>query len=321
MPSNTEMGKAFEYACANALQQNIDNVEIEESEPLATARASFEGLDQQHQTNMQQAALSSVRAIKRLEPMLNSGVDFIIKLQPDSAGMAGDVRDVVIEHDDWNIGFSCKHNHHAVKHSRLSATINFGKEWMDLDCSQNYFDRVVPIFYELRDLRDNSRAEGSPALWSNIENKEETYYKPILNAFMDELKDLDAANQGIVPTRLLQYLIGRHDFYKVIAEDSGHFTRIEAVNIYGTLNTPQNGERPLTRIPQLVLPDRIYHMDYKRNARGTSGNTIEVICNNGWEISMRIHNASSRIEPSLKFDVNLISLPGTIYSQTEPWEE
>lgn len=35
---------------------------------------------------------------------------------------------------------------------------------------------------------------------------------------------------------------------------------------------------------------------------------------------MRIHSASSRVEPSLKFDVNLISLPSSVHTQIEPWE-
>ena len=35
---------------------------------------------------------------------------------------------------------------------------------------------------------------------------------------------------------------------------------------------------------------------------------------------MRIHNASSRVEPLLKFDVQLISFPSSVYAQVEPWE-
>jgi HaeIII restriction endonuclease len=34
----------------------------------------------------------------------------------------------------------------------------------------------------------------------------------------------------------------------------------------------------------------------------------------GWQISFRIHNASSRIEPSLKFDINLVSAPHTLFT-------
>jgi len=55
------------------------------------------------------------------------------------------------------------------------------------------------------------------------------------------------------------------------------------------------------------------------NALKDSQTSIIVTCDMGWTVSMRIHNASSRVEPSLKFDVNLISLPNTIHTQIEPW--
>ena len=35
---------------------------------------------------------------------------------------------------------------------------------------------------------------------------------------------------------------------------------------------------------------------------------------------MRIHNASSKIEPSLKFDVQLMAMPSSILTQIEPWD-
>ena len=64
------------------------------------------------------------------------------------------------------------------------------------------------------------------------------------------------------------------------------------------------------------MPTQFYHIDFKSG----SDNTVEVVCDEGWQISMRIHNASSRVEPSLKFDVQLISFPSSVYAQVEPWE-
>ena len=64
------------------------------------------------------------------------------------------------------------------------------------------------------------------------------------------------------------------------------------------------------------MPTQFYHIDFKKD----SENTIEVVCDEGWQISMRIHNASSRVEPSLKFDVQLVSFPSSLYTQTEPWD-
>ena len=64
------------------------------------------------------------------------------------------------------------------------------------------------------------------------------------------------------------------------------------------------------------MPTQFYHIGFKPE----SDNTIEVVCDEGWQISMRIHNASSRVEPSLKFDVQLVSFPSSLFAQTEPWD-
>jgi len=60
---------------------------------------------------------------------------------------------------------------------------------------------------------------------------------------------------------------------------------------------------------KVKLPTKIFHFDYADNSTGISENTMELICNNGWQISFRIHSASSKIETSMKFDVQLIGVP------------
>jgi hypothetical protein len=132
---------------------------------------------------------------------------------------------------------------------------------------------------------------------------------------MEELQRLDRMNPSIIPERLIRYLIGKNDFYKVITNNRKKTTRVEAINIAGSLNRPSVGKHSVVNVARLRLPKRFYNVDFKEN----SSTTIEVVCDEGWSVSMRIHNASSRIEPSLKFDVNLISLPNTIHAQVEPW--
>lgn len=101
----------------------------------------------------------------------------------------------------------------------------------------------------------------------------------------------------------------------MITDDKKRTTRVEAINIAGTLNRPSERHKSIVEITKLKLPSRFYHIDFKP----ASDNTIEVVCDEGWTVSMRIHNASSKVEPSLKFDVNLISLPTSIHAQVEPW--
>ena len=320
----TSNGKAFEYACLLGLYNElspIQKIETKDSPQLRTAQALYEGLDAKMQDALDKAANAAVRVIRRLEPQLwepDGNEPLYLSIQPDSAGIGGDVRDVLClrKQNGWQIGFSCKHNHHAVKHSRLSDTIDFGKEWLGISCSSAYFEKIVPLFSDLRKLRDESKAVGKPMLWAEIDHKADKYYKPVLKAFMDELTRLDNENKGFVPEALIRYLLGRHDFYKIITDDRNRTTRIEAINLVGTMNANAGKEKAITKVPVLKMPTQFYHIDFKAG----SDNTIEVVCDEGWQISMRIHNASSRVEPSLKFDVQLISFPSALFVQTEPWD-
>ena len=324
MARQTELGKAFEYACVDAFYKKyskVQEVELEETAQMETARKFYRGLAYKKKLDLTLAAKAAVRIIEWLEPQLKypgNNMPLIITLQTDAEGIAGDVRDVLCirKKNSWQIGLSCKHNHHAVKHSRLSATINFGKDWFGKTCSDQYFSQVVPLFTQLKVLRDESKAMGKPMLWSEIEDKFDSYYVPILKAFMEELKRIDKQYPGEIPELLIRYLIGKYDFYKVITDDRHRATRVEAVNIGGTLNKNSDAHETLVKVPILKMPSKFYHIDFKENSK----NTIEVVCDEGWTVSMRLHNASSKVEPSLKFDVNLISLPSSIHAQVEPWD-
>lgn len=322
--SNTEYGKAYEYACLIALRDRLycntdGTITIQESDAYRTAQAAFKKAEREGLSDkLVRAANAAATVIIRLEPQLEYGIGFLeLIIQKDAQGVAGDVRDVVCLRgaNGWEIGISCKHNHHAVKHSRLSATIDFGKEWLGIPCSQQYFDTVVPLFNELRDMRTKAIDNGDPLpLWNTLPNKAERYYVPLLNAFLNELKRLADINSD-VPRRLIEYLLGRHDFYKVITDDRHKTTRVEAINLFGTLNRAANGHRSIVDVAKLKLPTRFYHMGFVPN----SDNKIEIVCDEGWALTMRIHNASGKIEASLKFDVQLISLPLSIHAQVEPW--
>jgi len=314
----TKLGKAFDIACLQSLYNHLlnnQNIIIEENSALTNARDSYNNdAEEDMKRKLNEGADAAIRIILRLEPQLENpltNVPLYLAIQEDAMGIAGDVRDVICirRQNQWEIGLSCKHNHSAVKHSRLSPSIDFGAQWIGLPCSQQYFDTIDLLFNELREMRDNGQ------LWRDINNKERRFYIPLLRAFMEELKRLDIANPGIVPERLLHYLLGRNDFYKVITHDRRRVTQVQSFNIFGSLNKNAGTARPLVNVPQLTMPTRFYNVDFKPH----SGNTILVACDNGWTISMRIHNARSLVEPSLKFDVGLVGIPQTLYTQYEPW--
>lgn len=320
----TKNGKAFEYACLKALQDVLSLnqiVEVENDAAYCTAKTSYEKLSHDDRDGMYEGAFSAVHKLCALEPMLeNPGQNgpLLLKIQTDDNGKKGDVRDVLCirnKREQWEIGISCKHNHHAVKHSRLSSSIDFGYEWMGVHCSDRYFSKVRPIFNELDALRKTARERGLVAKWSDLPSKDDFVYVPILEAFMSELKRISESVSDS-PEKFTSYLIGTRDFYKVIMDENKRSTRIEAVNINGSLNRKSDNVKARISIPKLKMPTKFLEIRFKAGSK----TTIEVLLDEGWSFSMRIHSAKEEIEASLKFDVNLISCPSNNFAQTELWD-
>lgn len=313
MASQTVNGKAFEYALLFEFYERlktITSVSITKNEPHKTAKGFFDSFSESEQDTFRITASASINFLIDIEPRLSNGISkddiLVLELVSDQAGQTGDVRDVLMIRSlqKWEIGISAKNNHRAVKHSRLSNKINFGEKWLGVSCSDNYFKEINPIFDMLADLR----AKDKSTKWTSIENMHQVVYLPILDAFRKELLRLDKENPSIVAENLVQYLIGNQDFYKVIKGKNK--VEIQAYNLHGTLNLPFEKIKPKSKIPKLKLPTRLIEIVYQEN----STTTLLVSLNEGWQISFRIHNASSRVEPSLKFDINLVSAPRTLFT-------
>ncbi|RRO17702.1 HaeIII family restriction endonuclease [Flavobacteriaceae bacterium 14752] len=313
MATQTVNGKAFEYALLLEFYERLNkitSVSITENEPYHNAKGCFDSFVENEQDTFRITASAAINFLIDIEPRLSNGISkedvLVLEIVSDQAGQTGDVRDVLIIRSlqKWEIGISAKNNHRAVKHSRLSLNIDFGEKWLGVPCSQNYFDEIKPIF----DMLANLKASDKSTKWTSIENMHQVVYIPILNAFRKELLRLDKENSSIVAENLVQYLIGNEDFYKVIKGNKK--VEIQAYNLSGTLNLPFENIKPKARIPKLKLPSRLIEIVYQDN----STTTLLVSLNEGWQISFRIHNASSRVEPSLKFDINLVSAPHTLFT-------
>ena len=313
MASQTINGKAFEYALLFEFHERlkaITNVSLTKNKPYKTAKSFFDGFSEPEQDSFRITASASINFLIDIEPRLSNGINeediLVLELVSDQAGQAGDVRDVLMIRalQKWEIGISAKNNHRAVKHSRLSNNINFGEKWLGVSCSDNYFKEINPIFTMLADLRAKDRS----IKWTSIQNMHQVVYVPILDAFRKELIRLDKENQSIIAENLVQYLIGNKDFYKVIKGNKR--VEIQAYNLHGTLNLQYEKVKPKAKIPKLKLPTRLIEIVYQES----STTTLLVSLNEGWQISFRIHNASSRVEPSLKFDINLVSAPHTLFT-------
>ncbi len=312
--TQTINGKAFEYALLNQFLERlkvITSVLVIENEPYKTALKCFMSFDTKEQDNYKLVASCAVNFLLEIEPRLSHGIDdndiLQLEIVADKAGQIGDVRDVLAirASQKWEIGISAKNNHRAVKHSRLSNSIDFGQKWLGVPCSSDYFQEIKPIFDNLAELRTASKATQK---WDTLGDYHTTVYLPILSAFKKELLRLDKGKPGIVAENLIKYLIGNQDFYKVIKGNKK--VEIQAYNLHGNLNLPFVNIKPKAKIQSLKLPNRLIEVVFQENSK----TTLLVTLSEGWQISFRIHNASSRIEPSLKFDINLVSAPHSLFS-------
>lgn len=310
-------GKAFEYACLDALYRKFSSkteVLLLNDVNFQNTKDAFEELSDAEQSSYFSAASKGIEIIAPLEPNLgfpDKKEPLILSIQPDKQGQKGDVRDVLCIRNEkgWNIGLSCKHDHEAVKHSRLSRTIDFGKEWLGFPVSQKYHDTIKPIFDELDELKSKK------ARWAGIEKKDERFYKTLLDAFLEEMNNLYGKHSAEVPENLLRYLLGRNDFYKVIAHTKDKTTEVKPFNMYGTLGLSTSTQKTQYKITILKMPTQILSMAFKKD----SMNTILIHCDNGWALSLRIHNASEWVEPSLKFDIQLVGVPVNMGTRIEAW--
>lgn len=314
--SQMESGKAFEYAILLEFKEKLEKVttvEVINNNSLVIAKKCFDEFEKKGRGSYLLAASFAVNFLMDIEPRLSNGLSkedtLQLEIASDDRGKAGDVRDVLAIRlmQKWEIGVSAKNNHHAVKHPRLSDKINFGEKWLGFSCSDQYFSEVKPIFSKLRELKKESN---SSKKWKDLDDCHESVYVPVLKAFVKELKRIYDTNKDAVASSLVEYLIGVKDFYKVIKKKDE--VEVVAYNLRGTLNLPLNSIEPKFAIPRVEIPTRIIDIYFKEDSR----TTVIVELNHSWVLSFRIHNASSRVEPSLKFDITLLSSPKSLFKNT-----
>ena len=313
---SNDQGRAYEFACLNALNDEIKKlrpVKIETTDGYDAAKRAWNAIDNSLQVVMEESALAAVETLFELEPLIVEDGDdeLVLKIQQDSRGEEGDVRDILIvrRNIEWEIGLSLKHNHFAVKHSRLSRSLDFGDKWFGVPCSKKYWEDIKPIF----DYLVEEKFKGTN--WSELPAKEVDVYIPLLTAFMNEVRRSNE-NDDSIPSRMVEYLLGEFDFYKVVGIDKKRITQMQTFNLHGTLNQSSKKEMPKMRIPIASLPSRIVSLEFKPD----STNTIELYMDGGWQFSFRIHNASIKVEPSLKFDVQILGIPTAIMTIECKWQ-
>ena len=314
---SNDQGRAYEYVWIQTLYKALAEYRktriIENSSLYANEKAWGE-IDIEMQDVFKVSADAAIDTVIELEPRLieDDGDELTLEFQKDGKGAEGDVRDIVIKRDDieWEIGLSIKHRHEDAKHSRLSHGLDFGKEWYGNPCSDKYWTDVAPIFDRLK----TGKANGDK--WSDMTDKEDAVYTPLLQAFMDEVNRAYAEDSEL-PRKLLEYLIGIEDYYKIISQDNKKLTLIRTFNVHGDLNKPSKVKISAITVPIVELPSEMVALKFKKD----SGNTVEMYLNNGWQISFRLHNANSKVEPSLKFAIKFEGMPPAVKNYICEWHK
>lgn len=305
---SNDQGRAYEYICLHTLNNaigRIRNSEIEKNSCYEAAEHAWNTLSGAEKALYTLSAKSTIDTIFALEPNIIEKENDVLKLyiQSDEHGEVADVRDIIIQREDivWEIGLSIKHNHMAVKHSRLGKVLDFGEKWYGIKCSDDYWNEVKPIF----DFLDVEKSKGT--YFRDLNSKEDDVYVPLLNAFMREVKK-QVENDSSIPRKLVEYLLSKYDFYKVISIDSQRITTIQSFNMYGTLNLPSKTQAPTLEVPVIDLPTSLLYIGFKPKSK----TTVIMSFDNGWQFSFRIHNAKDIVESSLKFDIQIAGIPADV---------
>ncbi len=314
---SNDQGRAYEFICLLTLKDEISKIrhaDIVENSSYHAAERAWNTLSGSMQATYKTSSYVAVAKIFELEPrIIEKGDDVVeLRIQTDTRGQSGDVRDILIIRRNirWKIGLSLKHNHTAVKHSRLGEHLDFGREWYGIPCSQDYWNEVESVFDYLSDEKSRHRK------FRELPDKENDVYIPLLKAFMNEIDRQYAVHKSI-PGKLVEYLLGKYDFYKIISMDWSRTTQIQSYNLHGTLNQNSRLQQASVRIPTANLPTRIIKFDFVPGKT----NTVELYMDGGWQFSFRIHNAETYVTPSLKFDVQIIGMPTTIICINCLWEQ
>ncbi len=304
---SNDQGRAYEFAWIKALCNILKrhrSVKIVKNSSLEANRNAWDLISSETQEIFEISAQAALKTIVELEPKLieKTADDLLLEFQRDQAGIKCDSV-------QWEIGVSVKHNHEAVKHSRLSHALDFGKEWFEIPCGANYWKKVKPIFDKLKKEKEKQTK------WSALKRKEESVYIPLLKAFIDEIQRACKSDKT-VPRKMVEYLVGTKDYYKVISRDSKQLTVIRTFNLHGTLNKPSRVKVSAIAVPLVNLPTELVTIQFKTGSK----NTVEMYLNNGWQLSFRIHSASTKVEPSLKFDIQFTGMPVSVLNIECKWK-
>ncbi|MBD2057801.1 HaeIII family restriction endonuclease [Oculatella sp. FACHB-28] len=194
-----------------------------------------------------------------------------------------DVTDIRITLPGDTVNLSIKHNHAALRHQRPSTTpihCGYPRNSLEMQQFKQQYQEITRSF-----MLQTGQAEFFADLPYPL--IEQSLYTPVC----DLVAQFINAHSHVCTSNLFEYLVGSKDYYKIIVDT--HTQKLK-IHHFASIQAP-------TSLTAIV--NRQY---------------VELTLNNGWQIAMRLHTASSRLKksPSLKFDTKALTslLPGTIVS-------
>lgn len=201
----------------------------------------------------------------------------VVNRLSDSHSRGGDPTDIKISCGSETINLSIKHNHTACKHQRPASTAQhcgYGKGSQEDKLFRKKYAEITKEFMGISKNCFHFRDLNEGIVLNELYIPTCELISSFVNTYCESLYN---ANY------LFNFLVGKTDFYKVIFYEDKSFINIQE----------------FIKIPKItsVLAEN-------------SQSYVNLLFSNNWEISMRLHTASSRIQknPSLKFDTKPVKI-------------
>ncbi len=256
-------------------------------------RKAFEHLGSEIREVFSKDARSLLEHVLQLEGIPQGERGWSARYLDDASARDGDVRDIVISKGDRDVGISCKSNHKAFKHSRISPESSLRVAWRlsPVSGSDRRYVRELDLLF--------NQLESQPFdKWSDLgARRKQAFYDACIAAFSKEIRHLIAEiGDSKISPGLVRYFLGSKGYYKCVVSGRGSFLQAFCF-----------GRSVVARIS---LPRRLVALDFPPGKHGV----LHMHFDRGFSFSLRLHNASSGYERSLKFDIQALALPQSLYT-------
>ena len=290
-PKQTIQGRALEWSCAISSCDvlGVSREKIVKDQSSENSKLCFGSVPDEMKHDFLKSAALGMQHIFSLENIYS--IDNV-SLIPCSAGQTGDVRDLIITSQGFDIGISCKNNNDGIKSPRFRVEDSISEGWLKTPRNPNWNSKTKPVFDEIK----ANEGQAWSKRYSSAE-KAERIYRPLLEAMIDDIRHAqeNETEEGFATEKFLNFIVGRQDFYKLV-----NFKKTVMIQKFDMTRRNNRQKKTISKIINMEL------------IRPT---TAIIILNNGWQFSLRAHNAETKIKlGGIKIEVKLIGQPQTLYS-------